>query len=378
MPALDVDEDAIHDVFVRHIAHESDPLYWPPDPPDGRWQHGGTGVAWYFADEPATAWAEWDRALAGTGLPPAHALPRDLWRWRVDLDHVALLDNDERLRRVGLPSPLPTAHQWPAFQAIDGEWAHQACPSTRARQARWRAQRTRSRTAQLSQVNHRRVTATSAGVRRSDAAWPAARDQLTQMYHQRELLEATVVSSLRGNGLCDPFFRLEMVVDVIALGTVLVLAGLAVLVIEAHVATGGLLGVAGVLAAAAGIGLIMAGLGAAPVVAVPVAVVVAAIGTAAIVIVAHKVIVARRQSFRVGPGALIGAPAVVRTWSKGQGQVAADGTLWSARVGEEWQDPPPAPGENVVVTKLDGLTVSIRRPFPQEVTPAWTPSSLSL
>jgi len=123
VPALDVDEDSIHDVFVRHIPHGADPLYWPPDPPDGRWQHGGTIAAWYLADEPATAWAEWYRALAGTGLPPGHTPPRDLWRWRVDLEDVALLDDEKRLHRVGLPPPRPTAHQWPAFQAI-GDQLH--------------------------------------------------------------------------------------------------------------------------------------------------------------------------------------------------------------------------------------------------------------
>ncbi|MHB1534728.1 MAG: RES domain-containing protein [Acidimicrobiales bacterium] len=81
--------------------------YQPPHPGDGRWQHGNVVEAWYLADEPATAWAEWYRALAGTGLPPARALPRDLWRWSVDLERVALLDSEERLERVGLAMALP-------------------------------------------------------------------------------------------------------------------------------------------------------------------------------------------------------------------------------------------------------------------------------
>jgi len=115
---LDVDVGAVHDVFVRHIAHGASPLYEPPDPADGRWQRGSVVEAWYLADEPDTAWAELYRALAGTGLAPAHALPRDLWRWRIDFDCVALLDSDERLARVGLPAPLPTQAQWPACQAI--------------------------------------------------------------------------------------------------------------------------------------------------------------------------------------------------------------------------------------------------------------------
>jgi len=165
---------------------------------------------------------------------------------------------------------------------------------------------------------------------------------------------------------------------VIALGAVLVLAGLAVLVIEAHVSTAGVLGVAGVLAAAAGVGLIIAGFGAALVVAVPVAVVAACAGMVAIAVVAQKVIAARNQLVRVGPSALIGVTATVRTWSESEGQVAADGTLWRARVSWGWEDPPPVPGETVVVNELDGLTVSVRRPHPWEVAPVWVPSSLSL
>ena len=79
MSALDVDGDSVQGTFVRHIPNAADPLYQPPHPADGRWQHGSIVGAWYFVDTPATAWAEWYRALAGTGLPPAQVLPHDLW-----------------------------------------------------------------------------------------------------------------------------------------------------------------------------------------------------------------------------------------------------------------------------------------------------------
>ena len=118
MPLFDVDVGTVHDIFVRHIPHGARPLYEPPDAADGRWQRGGVIEAWYFSDGPDTAWAEWYRALAGTGLSPTHALPRDLWRWQIDLDHVALLDSEERLARVNLPAPLPTEAQWPACQQV--------------------------------------------------------------------------------------------------------------------------------------------------------------------------------------------------------------------------------------------------------------------
>lgn len=69
MSSLDVDTGSVHGIFLRHIPHGGDPLYEPPEPPDGRWQRGATIAAWYLADEPDRAWAEWYRALAGTGLP---------------------------------------------------------------------------------------------------------------------------------------------------------------------------------------------------------------------------------------------------------------------------------------------------------------------
>jgi RES domain-containing protein len=118
VPNFDVDVGAVRGVFVRHIPRGGDPLNQAPHPADGRWQHGSVIEAWYLADEPPTAWAEWYRPLAGTGLPPARALPRDLWRWSVDLEHVALLDTEERLERGGLPMALPTEQQWPAYQDV--------------------------------------------------------------------------------------------------------------------------------------------------------------------------------------------------------------------------------------------------------------------
>lgn len=118
MSSLDVDTGSVHGFFVRHIPHGGDPLYEPPEPADGRWQRGSSIAACYLADEPGTAWAEWYRALAGTGLPPVRAMPRDLWRWRIDVGRVALLDDDSRLSRVGLPPPLPTVRQWSACQNV--------------------------------------------------------------------------------------------------------------------------------------------------------------------------------------------------------------------------------------------------------------------
>jgi membrane-bound serine protease (ClpP class) len=167
-------------------------------------------------------------------------------------------------------------------------------------------------------------------------------------------------------------------VDIVVLGALLMAAGLAVVVAEAHASTGGLLGVVGLLAAAVGIALTMAGSGISLLVAVPVAAALALTGAGATLLVAREVMKARRQAVRTGPTALIGRPATVRTWSYREGQVAAEGSLWQARLAYGWTDPRPVPGETVVISELDGLTVSIRRPHPSEELPVWSPSSQSL
>lgn len=92
------------------------------DPPDNRWQRGHVVDAIYLADSEATVWAEWYRHLAENGIPPERALPRDLWRWRIDVE-VADLRSQENLARVDLPLPRPGRSTWPPFQAVgEGLW----------------------------------------------------------------------------------------------------------------------------------------------------------------------------------------------------------------------------------------------------------------
>jgi RES domain-containing protein len=114
---------AVTGLWVRHLPAGGDPLWWPPEAPDGRWQRGEIIGALYLADTAETAWAEWYRWLAATGRRPLDALPRDLWSYRVALDRIADLSTGERLAAAGLPAPEPDAAQWPEFQAL-GEQLH--------------------------------------------------------------------------------------------------------------------------------------------------------------------------------------------------------------------------------------------------------------
>jgi RES domain-containing protein len=114
---LDVDAISLAGIWYRQIPAGGDPLYRPPHPADSRWQRSAIVDAIYLADSESTAWAEWYRALAEAALPPGRALPRDLWRWEIDLPRVADLRTEAQRARVGLPPLDPKRAQWPAFQA---------------------------------------------------------------------------------------------------------------------------------------------------------------------------------------------------------------------------------------------------------------------
>jgi RES domain-containing protein len=72
----------------------------------------------YLAADEETTWAEWYRALAELAVPPMRQMPRDLWRFEVDLEDVADLSDVGKLEAVGLSQPVPSRRQWPRFQAV--------------------------------------------------------------------------------------------------------------------------------------------------------------------------------------------------------------------------------------------------------------------
>jgi RES domain len=77
----------------------------------------------YLAQDPDTVWAEWYRPLAELGLPPDTRLPRDLWRFSVNLQRVADVSRRAALRAIGLPEPRPDRAQWPVFQDVGAQLA---------------------------------------------------------------------------------------------------------------------------------------------------------------------------------------------------------------------------------------------------------------
>jgi hypothetical protein len=96
--ALGVDAASVSGVWFRHVPAGGEPLFRPERPADGRWQRGEVVEGFYLADSEETAWAEWYRALAELAIPPMRQLPRDLWRFEVEIQRVADLSPPRGLR----------------------------------------------------------------------------------------------------------------------------------------------------------------------------------------------------------------------------------------------------------------------------------------
>jgi membrane-bound ClpP family serine protease len=145
------------------------------------------------------------------------------------------------------------------------------------------------------------------------------------------------------------------------LGFVLLLAGAALVVAEAHV-PGGVLGVAGGVALIVGGVLVIGALGGGAALAVPVGLGLGAAAGGWTLITARKAIGVRGTRIAVGSEALCGHVGVVRRWGESAGQVFVDGALWRAK--DEWTETEDAPlrqGDSVVVERVNGLTLSVRR-----------------
>jgi membrane-bound ClpP family serine protease len=146
----------------------------------------------------------------------------------------------------------------------------------------------------------------------------------------------------------------------VVVGVALLLVGAALLVAEAHVPAG-VLGVAGGLALALGAALAIAGAGGGLVIVLPAVIAALAVTGIWLVIAAPKALAARRLRSSSGREALSGHVGVVRSWSDGGGQVFVDGALWRARRSLPDEDDELGEGDQVVVDRVSGLTLAVRR-----------------
>ena len=144
-------------------------------------------------------------------------------------------------------------------------------------------------------------------------------------------------------------------------GIVLLLLGAALAAAEAHVPSHGALGSAAAVAVAGGVALVVAGAGLGT--ALALAVGLAAGATAAVYawVVVRKGLAASRRAVRGGPEGLMGRVGEVRAAPAPVGQVFVDGALWRARLWAGDEDAALQRGDPIVVERVDGLTLTVRR-----------------
>ena len=154
-----------------------------------------------------------------------------------------------------------------------------------------------------------------------------------------------------------------------ATGIVLLLLGTALAVAEAHAPSHGALGGAAAVALAAGIALVVAGAGVGTGIAVAAGLAAGALAAVYVWIVVGKALAVSRRRVRSGAEGLIGQVGEVRAAPAPLGQVFLDGALWRARVWADDEDAALERGDPIVVERVDGLTLTVRRAEEWEVAP---------
>jgi membrane-bound serine protease (ClpP class) len=151
---------------------------------------------------------------------------------------------------------------------------------------------------------------------------------------------------------------------------VVALLGIALLIAELLLPTGG------VLAALGAAGLVLAGVlalesdaGSRDVIG-PALIAVGVLSLASFYFIARKVIAAHRdEPVRTGSEELVGAAAEARTALDPDGQVWIEGALWGARLAAG--SPPARAGDRVRVEAVEGLTLVVR---PEPAVPSEAPA----
>jgi membrane-bound ClpP family serine protease len=148
--------------------------------------------------------------------------------------------------------------------------------------------------------------------------------------------------------------------EMFELGVALLVLGAALLVAEAHV-PGGALGLAGGISLAAGAAFAIGASGGAFLLVLGAILAASAVTGVWLAVATRKGLAVRRLRASSGREALSGRTGVVRRWNDGDGQVFVDGALWQARSSWPDQESELAVGDAVVVERVSGLTLGVRR-----------------
>jgi membrane-bound serine protease (ClpP class) len=147
-------------------------------------------------------------------------------------------------------------------------------------------------------------------------------------------------------------------------GAVLLLVGALLVLVEAHVPTGGVIGGGAVIALVVGAAMMLSAAGAPGLLVLVLALVALGAGVYAVLLLGRSLIRYRRLRPRTGAEALVGHVGVLRRRADPDCRVFVDGALWRAEL--DWQRHElPAPelhaGDRVVVERVHGLTLCVRK-----------------
>jgi membrane-bound serine protease (ClpP class) len=155
----------------------------------------------------------------------------------------------------------------------------------------------------------------------------------------------------------------------VVLGLVLIGVALALLVAEAHLSSGGVIGAAASVAVVGGIVLLSLAAGAGAAVVLLVALSAGVAAAALLVLARHRLLRPLSARPRTGREALVGHVGVVRSADASHAQVFLDGALWRAEPSPIHEGTKLHDGEKVVVERVNGLTLRVRRAEEWELNP---------
>lgn len=147
-----------------------------------------------------------------------------------------------------------------------------------------------------------------------------------------------------------------------ALGIALIVAAVVLFVAEAHLSTGGVIGLGASVIAVGGVALLLVAAGAGAAVVLLVALAGAVACASLLMLTRRRILRALLARPRTGREALVGHVGVVRHPADGaQAEVFVDGSLWRAEPDPLHGETELHEGDRVVVERVNGLTLSVRK-----------------
>lgn len=155
------------------------------------------------------------------------------------------------------------------------------------------------------------------------------------------------------------------------LGITLIVVALVLLLAEAHLSTGGLIGAVSIVAGIGGITLLLLAAGVGAVVVLTVALCAAAGAVPLLLLARRRIMGSLHTRPRTGREALVGHLGVVRSGeeSPSQLQVFVDGSLWRAEPDPFLEEPELHNDDRIVVERVNGLTLRVRKAEQWELNP---------